>query len=84
MKIYNFYSDPGHGWLEVKRSELAFLGILETISGFSYQKGDSVFLEEDCDAPKFFRAKDAAGVVYSIKDVYQEETPIRNYQHFAA
>ena len=31
-----FYYDAAHGWLEVPRADLAELGILGRISGFSY------------------------------------------------
>jgi len=40
---YIFHVDPGHGWLEVSRSELKELGILNQISRYSYQRGDKVF-----------------------------------------
>jgi len=53
MRKFDFYSDPSHGWLKVKRQELVELGIENRISGYSYQKGDAVYLEEDSDAPKF-------------------------------
>lgn len=33
---YDFISDPGHGWLKVKRSELRILGIDQQITPFSY------------------------------------------------
>jgi hypothetical protein len=47
-KTYTYREDPGHGWIEVKRSELKALGIEKEISSFSYQKKDSVSLEENC------------------------------------
>jgi len=53
MKKYDFYADPGHGWLKVKRQELIELGIEGEISAYSYQRGDYVYLEEDADAPLF-------------------------------
>jgi len=82
---YYFHSDPGHAWLAVKRKELIQLGILDKISSFSYQKGSTVYLEEDCDAGVFLDAKKAAGEEITrnnIRDSYQENTPIRNYQRF--
>ena len=49
-----FYSDPGHGWLAVKKEDVELLNL--EISPFSYQKGKTVYLEEDCDASKFLDA----------------------------
>ena len=56
MKKYDFYSDPGHGWLKVKRKELEELGIANKITEYSYQRGDFVYLEEDADASIFIEA----------------------------
>jgi len=82
-KTYSFYNDPGHGWLAVKRKELVELGIIDKISTCSYQKGQTVYLEEDCDAPLFANAYTAKhGVKPATKDVYHEKTPIRNYDSF--
>lgn len=53
---YTFYTDPGHGWLCVPRSDLEILGLSEEISHCSYQEGDLVYLEEDSDAMKFLWA----------------------------
>jgi len=39
-KTYHFYSDPRHGWLKVKRSEIIDLGISELISRYSYQRNE--------------------------------------------
>ena len=49
------HDDPGHGWLEVQESDLKELGAtVNDFSGYSYRKGNRLFLEEDCDASKFF------------------------------
>jgi len=56
-----FFSDPGHGWLRINQYDLEDLGITDKISGFSYQRGSRVYLEEDCDAPRYLAAAKAAG-----------------------
>ena len=56
MKTYKFYADPGHGWVAVKIVELMQLGIITKVSGYSYMRGDTAYLEEDCDAAMFFNA----------------------------
>jgi len=58
---YRFISDPGHAWLEVPRAELVELGILNKVSQYSYQHGDMVYLEEDCDAGLFIDARRITG-----------------------
>lgn len=55
-KIYHKYDDPGHGWLKVPRRELKKLGIDKEITGFSHQRGEDTYLEEDVDAPRFIKA----------------------------
>lgn len=79
---YYFHTDPGHGWLAVKKTEVKRLGI--EVSEYSYQKGDTVYLEEDMDAVSFFMAKKALGEEVSFKESYQENTPIRNYARYSA
>tara|TARA_R110000765_G_scaffold43133_2_gene90611 strand:+ start:155 stop:541 length:387 start_codon:yes stop_codon:yes gene_type:complete len=57
--IYNWITDPAHGWLTVPLAELRELGIADDISQFSYistSKGVA-YLEEDCDALRFIKAK---------------------------
>ena len=62
MKVKRkFHTDPGHGWLEVKYSELKELGIEEKISSYSYIKDDVAYLEEDCDAAVYLDAMKAKG-----------------------
>ena len=52
---FTFVTDPGHGWLLVKESELSALGLTtESFSECSYRSRDGVLaLEEDCDASIF-------------------------------
>lgn len=69
----NFYSDPSHGWLEVKRADLIKLGIEDDISGFSYQKGSKVYLEEDCDMSRFIDAATAAGWTIKTAEFHNDD-----------
>lgn len=83
-KIYVFHSDAGHGWLAVKRKELIRLGILNKVTPYSYQRGGTVYLEEDCDASLFIGAKKAAGEPVNYNERYHDKSPIRNYVGFNA
>lgn len=90
---HRFWNDPAHGWLEVQREDCIMLGILNKISGYSYQSADrtKVFLEEDCDASLYVKA--LWGKLYNsaeyeqwktlhIKDEYRERIHIRQLPHF--
>lgn len=61
LSHYVLYDDPGHAWLRVTRKELEELNILKSISIYSYEQGQFVYLEEDCDLSIFLKAK---GVEY--------------------
>lgn len=75
-----FYSDPGHGWLACKVDLLVKLGINKTISRFSYVKGGTAYLEEDCDASRLIHALKAANIEYTIESKNTNQySPIRNY-----
>ena len=80
---YAFYNDPGHAWMAVKRAELERLGILDKISSYSYQRGKTVYLEEDCDYSIFKHAKMAKGEDFVAIEKYTDNrSPIRSYEHF--
>jgi len=82
MNTYTFYEDPGHGWLAVDVTELQRLGIADRISRYSYLKGETAYLEEDCDFAVFARAKEAQGEAFTYRTVHQESTPIRSYKGY--
>ena len=85
MKAYTFHTDAGHGWLQVKKSELRTLGIAEKITGFSYQYLDSVYLEEDCDAGTFLSALKAQGTQFAIKERHDGDySRIRDFANYVA
>ena len=83
--MYIFHVDAGHGWMAVKRAELKRLGILDKITPYSYQRGGTVYLEEDCDAATFMDAKTEVGETVTkdnLRESYQDRSPIRSYGHF--
>lgn len=80
-----FYEDPGHGWGAVKRQVLFELGIADKISTFSYQKGGTVYLEEDCDLGVLIGALKAKGVTIQWEEKHtNSRSPIRSYDYFKA
>ena len=88
MKIYDFFSDPGHGWLKVKRSELTELGIEGKITRYSYQRGEFVYLEEDQDASTFIKALEAKTgkkfytVIPLRRHIADRSSRIRSYESY--
>lgn len=61
MAKFTFYSDPGHGWLQVPVRDIIDIGMHPAdFSDYSYRAGRgpdaTLYLEEDCDAPKFLGA----------------------------
>lgn len=85
-RTYILFSDPGHAWLQVLRAELDRLGLLELISGYSYQYGLYVYLEEDCDLSLFLQRKKTLGEKYHINETNENEphddSRVRNYESF--
>ena len=89
VKTYKFYSDSGHGWLAVKQQELVDLGIADKISHYSYVRGNTVYLEEDCDMEMFVCAKvgqDSEVIRSFCQGIVQKYTdgrsPIRSYDSY--
>lgn len=82
-RTYLYFMDPGHGWLKVKRSELLELGIANQISTYSYQLGEWVYLEEDCDLEKFAEAKHTKGIAILFHYRHaNKRSKIRSYDSF--
>jgi len=82
MKL-NYFQDPGHGWIGVKRSLVQELGIEDKISSCSYQRGQSVYLEEDCDASLLIEALKAKGIEFELVSKHTDKRhPIRSYESF--
>ncbi len=83
MAIFPVFSDPGHGWLKVSRAQLKRAGLSEkAFSEYSYKRGESFYLEEDCDAAVFITAwSKATGKSYGFKEYHgNKQSRIRNYE----
>jgi hypothetical protein len=78
MKV-TFFNDAGHGWYSVKKAWLEFHGLMNKVSSFSYQKGDTIYLEEDCDASLLFNKAKEIGLELSVKSSYKHRSPVRSY-----
>lgn len=80
-----FYTDPGHGWAAVKRQMLTDLGIADRITYFSYQKGQTVYLEQHCDLPTLVTALALKGKTVEYKETHTDRySPIRSYDRYRA
>lgn len=81
---FKFYSDPGHGWLAVKRKWLDELGLKFNVTHYSYQKGQTVYLEEDCDAGLFIqKMREVRGVEVKLQEKMTNlRSPIRSYEPY--
>lgn len=78
------YADPSHGWVKVKRDQLIRMGILNRISGYSYERGQYIYLEEDTDASEFFNRLDALGKKWEVvyKTTISKQSKVRGYDQF--
>lgn len=80
-----FYADPGHGWAAVKRKMLHDLGIAYKISPYSYEKGHTVYLEEDMDLATLLAALGERGIGVQFDEKRTDRlSPIRNFNHYFA
>ena len=81
----SFFSDPGHGWLQVPHSLILELGIQNKVSNSSYVTECYAYLEEDLDAGIFLQAAKAAGWQVKATPRPQSESysKIRDHHHFS-
>ena len=84
-KVYTFYSDPGHAWLEVPFSDLIYLNIEADITAYSYMRGEFAYLEENLDFTTFCNAMGKAGRSFRIKESNTNaDSIIRQYDRYGA
>jgi hypothetical protein len=85
MKTFTItmYTDSGHGWGKVKRNVLQNLGIEDLISPYSYEMGDNVYLEEDCDLSHLRQVLSDNNVVVRYVEKHTDgDSRIRGYESF--
>ena len=84
-KTFNYYIDGGHGWVAVKRKLLKQLGVLKQVTEFSFQKGETVYLEEDHDTRIFWEAfeKEFNCKPLLIEKISRGISHVRRYQRFS-
>jgi len=85
IKVFNYYSDPGHGWIKVPISLLEGLGIAGKVSRYSYMRKGFGYLEEDCDASLFFNAyrlKFGFDPIIREQVAREKRSKIRSYDTF--
>jgi len=57
--MFNYHTDPGHGWLAVKVKDAKAVGLdVRDFTSCSYKSksGQTLYLEEDCDMTIFWEA----------------------------
>ena len=82
--VRKFHEDPGHGWLCVKIAELEALGIADKITGFSYMRKQSAYLEEDQDMTTYQNALKERGIELETVNgkIFNKDHPIRRFESY--
>jgi hypothetical protein len=84
MKL-TYFTDPGHGWVKVPRKLLERLSIADKISSYSYSRGDSVYLEEDCDLGRLYNAATERSIKIDLVTRHtNRQSKIRSYNTYIA
>lgn len=79
----HFYADPGHGWLKVPKNHPAFRAIAPHVSSFSYERGNFVYLEEDCDLALFLKVLRNCNIALVVHDHFtNRRSRIRSYDNY--
>ena len=85
-QLFDFIQDPGHGWIKVPKKMVSKLGIADKITHYSYERGDYVYLEEDCDATTFIEACKSRNITPEFRDriCRTRQSKVRSYNHYNA
>jgi hypothetical protein len=80
---FNYYQDPGHGWVRVSVGLLHGLKIAHLITPYSYRREDYAYLEEDCDLGRLYQAAQAAGITIKLREHWtNKRSKIRSYDSY--
>lgn len=82
-RTFNYYADPGHAWVKVPIKYLKAIGIWAKVSGCSYIRNTSAYLEEDCDVSLLVNTLKANGVECKFRGAHSDKSSkIRGYQSY--
>lgn len=82
-RSFDYFIDPGHGWVKVRKRLLLDLGIASGITSYSYERGDYAYLEEDCDMGALYTALHARGIEPKLRHRYADRNSrIRSYASY--
>lgn len=82
-RSFDYFIDPGHGWVKVSKRLLLELGIAGRITSYSYELGDYAYLEEDCDMGTFYTALRARRIEPKLRHRHAERNSrIRGYASY--
>ena len=77
------FADPGHAWGRVRKSVLIALGINQSISTYSYMRGDYAYLEEDRDLYVLIVALKRNNIPFDITERFANgDSKIRRYDRY--
>lgn len=80
-----FIQDPSHGYLEIPMEIINKYNIYNKISRFSFKTEQFAYLEEDCDAPLFFKIIEENNHTNNFEIVEKHinhPAPCRNFDRF--
>ena len=77
-RTYIFYNDASHAWMAVTKEDINKLKFKYRISSCSYIFKETIYLEEDCDAPLFLKEAKNNGWDITIKEHHKDRPDIRN------
>lgn len=82
-RSFDYFIDPGHGWVKVSKRLLLDLGIVGVITSYSYERGDYAYLEEDCDMGALYTALHVRGIEPKLRHRYADwRSRIRGYASY--
>ena len=77
-----YFTDLGHGWLQVPTKILNELNLINAITPYSYINGSNAYLEEDCDLSTFIRKLESIHWTYEFTYKNSSNSKIRSFDSF--
>jgi hypothetical protein len=81
-RVFNYYTDSGHGWVKVPVNILRKLGIEKQVTTFSYWRKGFAYIEEDTDMATFMEAHPEKDKLKFHNFHSNNSSRIRNYETY--
>lgn len=75
----DYIQGPSHGWIKISGQVVKHFGFSPSAYSYFDHKNNVLYLEEDCDAPRFIKLIESKGYKVTHNNIYDEKESVRRF-----